>query len=311
VSLDRPWGCRRFRPLGGFAVVAVLILGSAPLSSCSFIPGAINLVVKQTDLSPKSGPKDFKTIEIEIDNSGSGVARGIVVKDRLPTGFTYVSTKSMKGEAIRTRTSDPPINSPSPTWSAWSIPGGSSSNPSTLVLDFVVVVSAAPGKTPNFAEVTSDDTDPVAAPPLVLTVQPTAAMELQVAAAHSPVAQGQTARYTVTLRNTGTAPAQGTFISATLPSGFVYVNTFEISGNSARIGSTNPVAKSLLPSWGTWDVPAPEAGSPGGTLRIVFDATVVPDDAPGSYPISVTITYNNLPAQTVADQAVIMVTKKS
>ena len=291
-------------------MVAVLILGGAPLSSCSFIPGDINLVVKQTDLSPKSGPKDFKTIEIEIDNSGSGVARGIVVKDTLPTGFTYVSTKPMQGDAIRTRTSDPPINSPAPTWSAWSIPGGSSRNPSTLKLDFVVVVSAAPGKTPNFAEVTSDDTDPVAAPPLGLTVQPTAAMELQVAA-HSPVAQGQTARYTITLRNTGTAPAQGTFISATLPSGFVYVNTFEISGNSARIGSTNPVAKSLLPSWGTWDVSALEAGSPGGTLRIVFDATVVPDDAPGSYPISVTITYNNLPAQTVADQAVITVTKKS
>jgi uncharacterized repeat protein (TIGR01451 family) len=287
----------------------VLILGGVPLSSCSFITGDINLVVKQTDLSPKSGPKDFKTIEIEIDNSGSGVARGIVVKDTLPTGFTYVSTKSMTGDAIRTRTSDPPINTPSPTWSAWSIPGGSSGKPSTLKLDFVVVVSAAPGKTPNFAEVTSDDTDPVAAPPLGLTVQPAAAMELQVAA-HSPVTQGQTARYTITLSNTGTAPAQGTFISATLPSGFVYVNTFEISGNSARIGSTNPVAKSLLPSWGTWDVPAAEAGIPGGTLSIVFDATVVPDDAPGSYPISVTITYNNLPAQTVADQAVITVTKK-
>jgi uncharacterized repeat protein (TIGR01451 family) len=288
-----------------FVVSAV----SAPLSSCSFIPGEINLVVKQTDLSPQSGPKDFKTIEIEIDNLGSGVARGLVVRDTLPAGFSYVSTKPIKGEGIRTRTNDPPINSPSPTWSAWSIPGGSSGHPSTIKLDFVVVVSAAPGKTPNFVEVTSDDADPVAAPPLGLTVQPTAAMELQVSA-HSPVAQGQTARYTITLRNTGTAPAQGTFVSATLPSGFVYVNTFEIAGNSARIGSTNPVAKSLLPSWGTWEVPAPEAGSPPGTLRVVFDATVLPDAPPGSYPISVTITYNNLPAQTVADQAVVIVTKK-
>jgi uncharacterized repeat protein (TIGR01451 family) len=280
------------------------------LTSCSFIPGEIDLVVKQTDLSPKSGPKDFKTIEIEVRNSGSGVARGIVLKDTLPAGFTYVSTKPLAGDAIRTRTSDPPINSPSPTWSAWSIPGGSASKPSTLVLDFVVVVSAAPGKTPNFVEVTSDDTDPVAAPPLGLTVKPTAAMELQVAA-RSPVSQGQTARYTITLRNTGTAPARGTFVSATLPSGFVYANTIEISGNSDRIGSTNPVAKSLLPSWGTWDLPAREEGSPGGTLRIVFDATVVPDDAPGNYPVSVTITYNNLPAQTVADQAVITVVKKA
>jgi uncharacterized repeat protein (TIGR01451 family) len=287
----------------------VVMTASLPLSSCSFIPGDINLVVKQTDLSPKSGPKDFKTIEIEVDNTGSGVARGIVVKDTLPGGFTYVSTRPLSGEAIRTRTEDPPINSPAPTWASWSIPGATRGKPSTLVLDFVVVLSAAPGKTPNFVEVTSDDTDPAAAPPLGLTVLPTAAIVLQVAA-RTPVIQGQTARYTITLRNTGTAPARGTFISATLPSGFVYLNTIEISGDSARIGSTNPVAKSLLPSWGTWDIPAAEAGSPVGTLRIVFDVTVVPDDPPGSYPISVTVTYNNLPAQTVADQAVITVTKK-
>ncbi len=298
-----------------FSLCFVVFTLGAPLSSCSFIPGDINLAVKQQDLTPQSGPKDFKTIRIEVDNFGSGVARGIVVKDTLPNGFTYVSTKptphlpGKNVDAIRTQTGDPPINSPAPTWSAWSIPGANGGQPSALVLDFVVVVSAAPGKTPNFVGVTSDDTDPAAAVPVGLTVQPTAAMELQVAA-RSPVAQGQTARYTITVRNTGTAPAQGTFISATLPSGFIYVNTFEISGNSARIGSTNPVAKSLLPSWGTWDVPAPEAGSPGGTLRIVFDATVVPDDAPGNYPISVTITYNNLPAQTLADQAVIQVTKK-
>ena len=48
-------------------------------------------------------------IEIEIDNTGPGVARGIVIRDALPDGFTYVSTKSMTGEAIRTRTSDPAI----------------------------------------------------------------------------------------------------------------------------------------------------------------------------------------------------------
>jgi uncharacterized repeat protein (TIGR01451 family) len=307
--LDRPSSPRRSIDRACWLCVAVLTT-SLPLISCSFIPGDINLVVKQKDLTPKSGPKDFKTIEIEIDNSGSGVARGIVIRDTLPAGFTYVSTKPLSGEAIRTRTGDPPINSPSPTWSAWSIPGASGSRPATLVLDFVVVVSAAPGKTPNFVEVTSDDSDPAAAPPLGLSVLPTAAMELQVAA-RSPVVQGQTARYTITLRNTGTAPARGTFVSATLPSGFVYATTFEISGNSTRIGSTNPIAKSLLPSWGTWDLPAQEAGSPGGTLRLVFDATVVPDDAPGSYPISVTVTYNNLPAQTVADQAVISVTKKT
>jgi uncharacterized repeat protein (TIGR01451 family) len=237
------------------------------------------------------------------------VARGIVIRDALPSGFTYVSTKSIKGDAIRTRTADPPINTPSPTWAAWSIPAATAKGPGKLTLDFNVAISAAPGKTPNFAEVSGDDTDPVAAPPLGLSVQPTAALELQVAS-RTPVAQGQTTRYTITLRNSGTAAARGTFISAALPPGFVYADTVEVGGNSARIGSTDPIARSLLPSWGTWDVPAAEPGSPGGTLRIVFAASVVGDEAPGNYKISVTVTYNNLPAQTVADQAQVTVVKR-
>jgi uncharacterized repeat protein (TIGR01451 family) len=284
-------------------------LACAPLASCSFLPGSIVLTVKQTDRSPHSAPKEFKVIRIEVANSGSGVARGIVIRDALPSGFTYVSTKSIRGDAIRTRTTDPPINTPSPTWAAWSIPAGTAKAPGLLTLDFNVAISAAPGKTPNFAEVSGDDTDPVAAPPLGLSVQPTAALELQVAG-RSPVAQGLTTRYTITLRNTGTAAARGTFISATLPPGFVYANTIEVGGNSARIGSTDPIAKSLLPSWGTWDVPAAEPGSPGGTLRIVFTASVVGDEAPGNYKISVTVTYNNLPAQTAADQAQVTVVKR-
>lgn len=290
----------------GLVVVAT---GAGPLTACSLVAGNISLTVRQTDLSPKSAPKDFKTIEIEVRNSGSGIARGIIIRDALPDGFSYVSTKSVKGDAIRTRTSDPPINTPSPTWGAWSVPAGTAKSPGRLVLDFDAAVSAAPGKTPNFAEVTGDDTDPVAAPPLALSVQPTAAMELQVTS-RSPVAQGQHARYTITLRNTGTAAARGTFISAGLPAGFIYTATTEIGGNSVRLGRTDPLPKSLLPSWGSWDVPAPEAGSQAGTLRIVFDAAVVGDEAPGNYRISVTITYNNLPAQTVADQAQVTVVKK-
>ncbi len=292
-----------------WTLIATAAFACGPLASCSFVPGSIVLTVKQTDRSPKSAPKEFKTVEIEVVNTGTGVARGVVIRDSLPGGFSYVSTKTIKGDAIRTRTADPPINTPSPTWGTWSIPASTAKGPGKLTLSFNVAVSAAPGKTPNFAEVSGDDTDPVAAPPLALSVQPTAALELQVAS-RSPVPQGQTTRYTMTLRNTGNAAARGTFISAALPPGFVYASTVEIGGNSARIGSTDPIAKSLLPSWGTWDVPASEPGSPGGTLRVAFDASVVGDAAPGPYKISFTITYNDLPAQTIADQAQVVVVKK-
>jgi uncharacterized repeat protein (TIGR01451 family) len=295
-----------FRP---WTLLFAAALACAPLASCSVVPGSLILTVTQKDLTTRSAPKEFKDIQIEVANSGSGVARGIVIRDALPSGFTYVSTRSIKGLAIRTRTADPPINTPAPTWGTWSIPAATASGPGKLILSFTVAVSAAPGKTPNFVEVSSDDTDPVAAQPVALTVQPTAAMELQVSS-RTPVAQGQTTRYTITVRNTGTAAARGTFISAALPAGFVYAGTAEIGGNSARIGSTDPIAKSLLPSWGTWDVPAAEPGSPGGTLRIAFDAGVAGDAAPGNYKITVTITYNDLPAQTIADQGQVTVVKR-
>ncbi|HEY8739496.1 MAG TPA: hypothetical protein VIN56_02750 [Candidatus Dormibacteraeota bacterium] len=288
---------------------AALLLGATALPSCSLIQPPISLSMSQQDMSPKSAPKDFKTILLTIGNPSNGIARGVTVRDTLPTGFSYVSTRTLGGDAIRTRTQDPPINSPVPTWGSWSIPQGTAAKPSVLTLEFVVAVGSSPGKNPNFAEVASDDADPAAASPLVLSVIPTALVEIQVSA-HSPVAPGSTVRYVLLVRNGGTAGARSTFISAALPSGFTYAGTAQISGNSFREGATDPLPSSLLPSWGTWAVPPRQPGGSPGQLSIAFDARVVPDEAPGNYPISVTITYNNLAAQTVSDQALVAVVKK-
>ena len=65
----------------------------------------------------------------------------------------------------------------------------------------------------------------------------------------------------------------------------------------------------MLPSWGTWEIPASQDAAGSGQLRIAFDVKVVPDEPPGNYPISVTVTYNSLPAQTAADQAQVTVIK--
>jgi uncharacterized repeat protein (TIGR01451 family) len=279
------------------------------LSGCSLVQPPISLSVKQVDESPKSAPKDFKTILLTVTNPSGGIARGVTVRDTLPTGFSYVSTKAVGGDAIRTRTEDPPINTPVPTFGSWSIPAGATARPSELTIEFVVAVGSSPGKAPNFVEVASDDADPAAATPLVLSVQPTALVDLQITA-HSPVSPGGTVRYTIQVRNTGTAAARTTFISAALPGGFVYTGTSQIGGNSFRQTVTDPLPSSLLPSWGTWAVPPRQAGGAAGLLQIAFDTKVVSDELPGNYAISVTITYNNLPAQTASDQAVVAVLKK-
>ena len=289
----------------------LLVLGAlAPaMAGCSLIQPPISLSVTQVDESPKSAPKDFKTMLLTVSNPSAGIARGVTIRDTLPTGFSYVSTKAVGGDAIRTRTEDPPINTPVPTFGSWSIPAGTDKKPSVLTIEFVVAVGASPGKNPNFVEVAADDADPAAATPLVLSVQPTALVDLQVSA-KSPASPGGSVRYTILVRNSGTAAARTTFISAALPGGFVYTGTAQLGGNSFRQTVTDPLGSSLLPSWGTWAIPPRQQGGSPGTLVISFDTKVAPDELPGNYGISVTITYNGLPAQTVSDQAVVVVVKK-
>ncbi|MEA2645906.1 MAG: large repetitive protein [Chloroflexota bacterium] len=291
------------------ALALLLVSAMAPLlQGCSLLPGPLALTVTQQDMTPESAPKTFKTVRVEVTNSDAGTARGLTVRDNLPSGFSFVSTKSVGGDAIRTRTSDPPVNSPAPLWAAWSLPGGTPDKPTKLTLDFVLSVSTTPARTPNFVEVTTDDTDPLSAKPIVFSVTPTALVDLSVAT-RSPVKPGETTHYVLTLSNKGTAAANGTFISAALPAGFIYAGTTELGGNSIRIGVTDPLPNSVAPTWGTWQMPGLEQGGAVGALRIGFDAKVVSGEAPGNYPISITVSYNDLPAQTVTDQAQVTVIK--
>ena len=282
------------------------LLGPAGLGACSLIQGPINLTVEQTDLNPQAAPKGIKTIRITVNNFSHAVARGVTVRDSLPGGFTYVSTPGVAGEAIRTRTVDPPFGTPQPSWGAWSIPEGDPAKPTRLILNFQVSVGFNPARSANHVEVGSDTADAVAARPMQLQVLPTAAVKLQVSS-RTPVQAGGDTRYTIVLTNTGTAPAKGTFVSASLPTGFVYSQTVDLSGNSLRIGQTDPLGASLLPSWGTWTVPAALEGGGNGQLRITVDVKVIPVEPAGNYGISVTVTYNDLPAQTVADQGPVTV----
>jgi uncharacterized repeat protein (TIGR01451 family) len=290
-------------------VAAVLLLSAAvPVAGCGLLSGGGLLSVTQVDLAPKAAVGTFKQLEITVSNSAAGVARGVSIRDRLPNGFAYVSTSSSSGDAIRTLTLDPPINSPTPQWGTWSIPAGTVKHPATLVLDFTVAVGRAPSPSGNLVEVSSDGADPVAAKALPLSVQPTAVIDLQVGS-HTPVKAGGTTGYTIQLRNAGSAPARTMFVSAALPPGFIYAGTVAISGNSLRESATDPIADSLLPSWGTWSMPPVQLDGSVGVLKISFDVRVVADEPAGSYPISITVTYNGLPAQTISDQAAVTVTR--
>lgn len=278
----------------------------AQLPACSILPAGVDLRVEQHDLTPKSGDR-FKSIEIDVRNYSNSIARGIGIQDRLPNGFTYLSTTSSTGDAIRTRTNDPVLASPSPRWDTWSLPAATSpGKPTLLRLVFTVTVGRDPGKKPNFVEVDSSDSEPVAATPLVLGVLPVAVVDLQVSS-RTPVQRGSVATYTIRIRNLGTAAAHNLFLSASLAPGFVYNRTVSVTGNALRSPITNPLDRSLLPSWGTWAIPPQQLDSSPGLVQLTFEANVAADEPPGNYPISVTVTFDDLPAQTVSDQAVVQV----
>jgi uncharacterized repeat protein (TIGR01451 family) len=158
-------------------------------------------------------------------------------------------------------------------------------------------------------QVSSESADPVAAQPLVLSVQPNPTVDLQVSA-RTPVTAGGEVQYTVQLRNSGTSAATHVFVSVSLPPGFLYAATREVSGNSLRESTTNPLDNSLLPSWGTWTIPPVQPDGSNGLLKVVFTAKVTSDEPPGSYPVSASVTYNDLPANTVANQAAVNVLRK-
>jgi len=285
------------------------------MAGCDVLAGSATLSVRQKDLDPRSSPGSFKTLQILINNTSSAVARGVTIRDTLPGGFTFVSTTAVTGDAVRTKTLEPALNSPSPQWGAWSIPGGTPAHPARLVLEFQVSVGRAPAKTPNFVEVVSDNTDSVAAEPAVLLVPAVAIVDLEVGS-RTPIQAGGETQYTIQVRNTGSSAARDVFISASLPPGFIYGSTTQLSGNALRESVTDPIAQSLLPSWGTWTIP-PQESATAGILRIVFTARINGDEAPGNYPVSVTITFNPTPqlglsaavTQTVADQAAVTVFK--
>ena len=82
------------------------------------------------------------------------------------------------------------------------------------------------------------------------------------------VLAGQLVTYTVVAYNRGDAPALGTMITETLPSGFTYAREVQVSElGVTRSVTVTPIAGAVEPGWGVWDI-----GSKG-VVTITFQAT--------------------------------------
>ena len=297
------------------AGLILLTLGGLALAGCGPAVSSRLVITQSSDVVPGPdhkghlAPGAFAGITISIRNTGSGPARGLLVEDLLPSGFHFYELTTLGGNAIRTSVSDPAATG-NPRWGTWTVPAGNGVRESALVLSFRVQASAKPGDYQNQIKLATDTAVEVdQGNPVALVVEPRPALSLTTAATSAQVTSGGTATYVVSVANTGSATAKGIAVSVSLPPGFLYQATSGYEGNSTRLESIDPPANSLLPVWASWDIPGAANGAPG-SLRLTFQAHVLPAVQPGLYSLTSAVTgVNDIPPQTIGNSAPVAVGK--
>jgi uncharacterized repeat protein (TIGR01451 family) len=111
------------------------------------------------------------------------------------------------------------------------------------------------------------------------------------------VAPGGVATYTIKNDAAGTSsPVDLIQIKDTLPVGFTYLSTTSVTllnTNSTRTAVLNPVIGDAAPVWGTFSNVLASGGVAAGAFQIVFNATVAPTTACGTYANTVTKIVND------------------
>jgi len=272
--------------------VGVILAGS--IVSCSSSATTITTSLSADKNQGTLKPGDAATFTATATNHGPAVAQNVTVHVDLPSGFLYKATTEISGDGTRTQPADPAVNSPSPEWGLWSLAAPSTSGGSTsfssISITFTVQAGGTPGQYEVIARSAADNASGDASPPTVqVNVAAAAGLSLQVSAQPTSAHDNDIITYKISVNNDGSGNANTLEALATLPTGFIYVKTTDISGNSARGTTHDPQAHSQLPFWGDFTVPASSSGGPG-TVEITFTAQVSRGLASGTYPISVQIT---------------------
>ena len=272
--------------------VALVVLG---LPACG--SSATTLTTTLTAAKQQTGtlqPGDTANFTATVTNQGPGVAQNMTLQIDLPPGFRYQATTNIGGDGSRTQPADPAVNSPSPEWGLWVLgaPVGSGSNAilSTVSISFSVVVGGSPGQYVVTARSAADNATSDTSPPTVqVNVAAAADLAMRVSAQPTAAHHNSTITYKIIVSNSGSGNASTFEVLATLPPGFVYVKTDNISGNSSQSTQRTPDPNSQLLFWGDFTIPARSGAGPG-TLTITFEAKVTQNTAVGTYPLTVQLT---------------------
>ncbi|QNK64746.1 DUF11 domain-containing protein [Pedobacter sp. PAMC26386] len=219
-----------------------------------------NLTVVKTVSNTAPAVGSNVTFTLVASNAGPSNGTGIVVSDKLPTGYTYVSSTPPAGTSY------------TPATGAWAI--GTLANGASATLTITATVNAS-GSYANLATITGTQTDPdLTNNTSSVTPSPVPTVDRSVLKTvnNATPAVGSNVVFTLVATNNGPSDGTGTKVTDLLPAGYTYVS------------STPPAGTSYNAATGIWDI-GPLANGTNSTLTIT--ATV---NATGPYANTATIT---------------------
>jgi uncharacterized repeat protein (TIGR01451 family) len=228
-----------------------------------------------------------QTIEfaITVTDTGTAGTAGLTVTANLPADFRYTDTLGLGGSAVRTSPVDAQGKSQQPTWGVWELSGRNDD----VKIDFDALALGNPDTYMMTARASASTASTTQSNGLPIKLTAAPQLSALVTVSPSQAVPGEDVTYRVTVINQGTGPADDVSVLVTLPPVFIYDRSVSITGNSGRIGGTNPVEGSTIPYFDGFVVPA-ESGSNPGKLTIDFDAQVLSSaGAQGTYPVGVQV----------------------
>ncbi|WP_433830070.1 PKD domain-containing protein [Flavobacterium anhuiense] len=271
------------------------VVGEDDMSSVNVTP--INTVadlslekrVVNDNLTPAIGSEI--TFAITVRNAGPNIASGVMVKDLLPSGFTYIFYNASSGTY-------------NPTTGEWLpgiiLPG----NSHTLLVNALVkaptgvaneyinsaeVMTADqsdPDSTPGNSVTTEDDYDSIEVTPIVSQADLSLKKETLTGNLNHNI--GSTVIFEITVTNDGPANTSGVVVRDVLPAGFAYSTYTATNGiyNNLTgiwtVGAVNNGATQTLQIYAVVKKPSGQSGEYTNTAEIIASNLPDPDSTPNN-----------------------------
>jgi uncharacterized repeat protein (TIGR01451 family) len=175
-------------------------------------PASIDLSLSQSDAPDPSPAGSRLTYTVEVRNTGSSVATGVIVTDTMPSGVSFISASTTLGACTR-----------SGSTVTCRIPSLAAGGVATITL---VVKPQSAGAISNAASVVANEPDPDStnnSSTETTTVTPAADLKVTVTDTKASIAAGSQNTYTITVTNAGPSAATGATVTDTFPGSFANV----------------------------------------------------------------------------------------